>query len=940
MKIGNRFKEYVLKKYLGKGTHGEVWLAEKDKKQYALKFLKSENFDKTRFDKEVEVLKKVKGHKNILTIQDSFTDQGKYVIVTDYANSGSLEDRKTRINSNEALKIITQVLDGVSWLHEIPINHRDIKPGNILLKNKIPCLADFGLARNLNRTQSTSHIEGTKPYFSPELADAYTKQNPNKKLNYKRTIHDDLWAVATTFYFILIKKFPCGSLAERTVRVPLPKNFPQDLIPFFDTAFQEQQIDRFQSAEAMAESLENIRQERVIEQRTGIIKKELGAEFEKKLEEEKAKHQKEKQTLLKQVEVLESETEKKDVEIKNIEETVEFFEEEVKNLEKEKKTLEAELEKKDVETKKLQKEKKAFESKVEEKDIEIKNLQNETEEKNIRVEGLEETIGELSSQLYEEKEKNKLLEKDHKQLKGTLLEFFSKNQQQEKEIQQLRKLTEAETLSNGKLREEVVRLKNKLTETEKKLKFEIASLENTIVKVVGGAEKAVAQTVSDKYMSCQQLLNDWSEQTEKQYQEINRIIKANDFSENFSNELSQSLKDIDAFVADLKVKSRISNSNKPYTDDFKNNSEEITRKLHIAFGEISKEKSQVSILRSLIRHADEFASRGALFIVKNGHLVGWRTFGENKPKNDDTIREIFFPVSSKTILCDSISNQSINMPGDSGIEDTESYKDSEHYLDKIGYTNPINQVAIPLIVRGRGVAVLYADGATVNVEVLEMLVRITGLTVEMLASSRDSEVKQSLFTAPAEMPEKVEVETTLDSQTEPYGESWTKPRVEFDDYSDFGNYDFDVPVVQTDKTPTKQRLTERKVDLPIDIPEDERRLHNDARRFARLLVSEIKLYNEQKVKEGREINDLYDRLKEEIDNSREMYDKRVLLFVAAKFDYYHYELVNTLAEGDEIKLGHSYPGVKEHLFCKNCKTKLNKREAQKRFCSYCGNTHN
>jgi hypothetical protein len=40
-----------------------------------------------------------------------------------------------------------------------------------------------------------------------------------------------------------------------------------------------------------------------------------------------------------------------------------------------------------------------------------------------------------------------------------------------------------------------------------------------------------------------------------------------------------------------------------------------------------------------------------------------------------------------------------------------------------------------------------------------------------------------------------------------------------------------------------------------------------------------------------------------------MYDKRVQPPVAAKFDYFHYELANTLAEGDEAKLGSSYPGA-------------------------------
>ncbi len=90
--------------------------------------------------------------------------------------------------------------------------------------------------------------------------------------------------------------------------------------------------------------------------------------------------------------------------------------------------------------------------------------------------------------------------------------------------------------------------------------------------------------------------------------------------------------------------------------------------------------------------------------------------------------------------------------------------------------------------------------------------------------------------------------------------------------------------------------------------ETEQRAHNDARRFARLLVSEIKLYNAAKVNDGRRNYDLYDRLKDEIDRSRKVYDKRVSPAVAARFDYFYDELVQTLAEGDPAKLGKECPG--------------------------------
>jgi hypothetical protein len=93
-----------------------------------------------------------------------------------------------------------------------------------------------------------------------------------------------------------------------------------------------------------------------------------------------------------------------------------------------------------------------------------------------------------------------------------------------------------------------------------------------------------------------------------------------------------------------------------------------------------------------------------------------------------------------------------------------------------------------------------------------------------------------------------------------------------------------------------------------ELSPEEEKMHSDARRFARLLVSEIKLYNEQQVSEGRQQNDLYDRLKDDIDRSRQMYDKRVAAQVADRFDYFYDELVNTLGEGEPGKLGPDCPG--------------------------------
>ena len=91
------------------------------------------------------------------------------------------------------------------------------------------------------------------------------------------------------------------------------------------------------------------------------------------------------------------------------------------------------------------------------------------------------------------------------------------------------------------------------------------------------------------------------------------------------------------------------------------------------------------------------------------------------------------------------------------------------------------------------------------------------------------------------------------------------------------------------------------------VPEEEKR-HTDAKRFARLLVSEIKLYNEHHVIEGRGNRDLYLRLKRDIDRSREMYEKRISPIVSQKIDYFHDEIIRILGDNDPSTLGSDYPG--------------------------------
>ena len=82
--------------------------------------------------------------------------------------------------------------------------------------------------------------------------------------------------------------------------------------------------------------------------------------------------------------------------------------------------------------------------------------------------------------------------------------------------------------------------------------------------------------------------------------------------------------------------------------------------------------------------------------------------------------------------------------------------------------------------------------------------------------------------------------------------------------------------------------------------------HRKAQRFARLLVDEIKLYNQAKVSEGRRNRDLYDRLKEDIEKSRSTFQKRYGNTAAASGDYFQKEVLRSLAEDDLSVMGANF----------------------------------
>lgn len=376
-----------------------------------------------------------------------------------------------------------------------------------------------------------------------------------------------------------------------------------------------------------------------------------------------------------------------------------------------------------------------------------------------------------------------------------------------------------------------------------------------------------------------------------------------------------------------------------------------------AISEIDEQESQADILKILVNRAAAFAPRVAFFVIKGEQCIGWRARGFQGTVGDNAIHQMTFALGADTAVGDAAKSCE-TWSGGPG-----SHSEDHVILNRMGDEPPPRIVAVPLVVRKRAVAVLYADSANldseaINLEALETLVRVSGMAVELLAarSAPAQAAAPAVEAAPAEAPaaeppteeaqapepsaytpvaEYDEITPVVEESAPPsappevqpevvaaepepvaQAEPQLEPAVEAPQPAPSLNQPPEVdtsapPAAETSAPPAApRRRYGADVELPVEVSSDEeRRQHNDARRFARLLVSEIKLYNEEKVLQGRAQSDLYPRLREYIDRSREMYAKRVKPEVAQKYDYFHHELINTLAEGDAARLGNAYPGT-------------------------------
>jgi hypothetical protein len=308
--------------------------------------------------------------------------------------------------------------------------------------------------------------------------------------------------------------------------------------------------------------------------------------------------------------------------------------------------------------------------------------------------------------------------------------------------------------------------------------------------------------------------------------------------------------------------------------------------------------TQKEILRALLDAGSSHASRLALFVVKGGNATGWqgRGFGD-----DESVKDFALDMSAGPVA-HSYQNR-IVAPANIAEMD-------RRFVDR--FSGPENEqiLVLPLVLKDKVAALLYADGGSEGVldaASLELLVMTTSSWLEVVSLRKQTQrdvTDSAPVAAPVAAPPAPSAQT-VSSFSDPFAAHAPKhiapPKVaEPEPAAEV------VEVAHTASASAAASAPAAAADPFAGMSAEDADTHRKAQRFARLLVDEIKLYNQAKVAEGRRHKDLYDRLKEDIDKSRSTYQKRYGSTVAASGDYFQKEVVRSLAEDDMAVMGSNF----------------------------------
>ena len=332
-----------------------------------------------------------------------------------------------------------------------------------------------------------------------------------------------------------------------------------------------------------------------------------------------------------------------------------------------------------------------------------------------------------------------------------------------------------------------------------------------------------------------------------------------------------------------------------------------------AIAAIQSGTTQKEILRTLLDNTVRYSGRGALFVIKAGAATGWQGRGFTKD-GDDTIKD--FPLDVTVGVPEQALRSRMSFSGTSSDIDSE-------FVAQFGAPADDRVLVLPLVLKEKVAALVYADagsdgGGKLDSSAVELLVLATSAWLEVASLRKQAAKEEQSGDAPREKVESAPPPVqSAPAHSDPFASHAPKhiapvpEEIPVPPPVVVAPPPVEQPVAVAQSEPVISSAAAAAAPAPAADPfanlsPEDADVHRKAQRFARLLVDEIKLYNQVKVSEGRKNKDLYDRLKDDIDKSRITFQKRYGNTAAGGADYFSQELVRSLAEDDISIMGANF----------------------------------
>jgi hypothetical protein len=332
-----------------------------------------------------------------------------------------------------------------------------------------------------------------------------------------------------------------------------------------------------------------------------------------------------------------------------------------------------------------------------------------------------------------------------------------------------------------------------------------------------------------------------------------------------------------------------------------------------AIAAIQSGTTQKEILRTLLDNTVRYSGRGALFVIKAGAATGWQGRGFTKD-GDDTIKD--FPLNVTVGVPEQALRSRMPFSGTSSDIDSE-------FVAQFGAPADDRVLVLPLVLKEKVAALVYADagsegGGKLDSSAVELLVLATSAWLEVASLRKQAAKEEQPGDAPREKVESAPPPVqSAPAHSDPFASHAPKhiapvpEEIPVPPPVVVAPPPVEQPVAVAQSEPVISAAAAAAAPAPAADPfanlsPEDADVHRKAQRFARLLVDEIKLYNQVKVSEGRKNKDLYDRLKDDIDKSRITFQKRYGNTAAGGADYFSQELVRSLAEDDISIMGANF----------------------------------